>query len=192
MSFYLTSTHEIVSLIITVIIFESAFSRSSTACPSGYYCNAQVSTTTPLNCPQGYYCPQGTALNMIPCPVGTFGSRLNLQSVGGCAMCTAGSYCSATGLTYPSGNCTAGFYCASGSESRFGQTAFVSNQTCPIGSYCPTGSSVPSACPPGTYNPSRGKRAITECLDCPPGSYCGTFIQSWQIRVAPPQSRVAL
>ena len=149
-----------------------------TICPPGFYCNAQISTSTPLNCPLGYFCPPGTGLNIQPCPLGTFGEKPNLRTVDECSLCSAGSFCSSTGLSSPTGKCSAGFYCPQASESSFGQTVYALNLTCPVGSYCPSGSAIPSACPPGTYNPSRGKHAITECLDCPPGSYCSLFNMS--------------
>lgn len=45
---------------------------------------------------------------------------------------------------------------------------------CPTGSYCPISSESPSLCPIGTYNPVLGGSSIAlNCLDCPPGKYCG-------------------
>ena len=147
-------------------------------CPAGFYCNPAVSTIVPLACPRGYYCPAGTGLNWQKCPVGTYGGRVNLGSVGECAVCDGGMYCSVEGLPSPDGFCRAGFYCPAGSRNDVGLTSQSQNHTCPIGSYCPRGSVVPAGCPPGTFNPSRGKHNVTECLDCTPGSFCGLWNMS--------------
>jgi hypothetical protein len=49
---------------------------------------------------------------------------------------------------------------------------WTGNLTCPRGSYCPEGSSVPVACPRGTYNSNFGQVSLGDCLDCPSGEYC--------------------
>jgi len=43
---------------------------------------------------------------------------------------------------------------------------------CNPGYYCPLGTSVQIPCPAGTYNPSQGKSALTDCIACTAGSYC--------------------
>ena len=146
-----------------------------TACPPGYYCDSQISTVSYLDCPMGYYCPIRTGLNWTACPVGKYGSRLNLMFEDDCTGCDAGKYCSRTALTKPVGNCSAGFYCPEGSENSWGRTIDAGNHTCPRGSFCPAGSAVPSACPPGTYNPSEGMASQAQCLSCTPGSYCDRY-----------------
>ena len=153
---------------------ETGLSECKT-CPAGFYCDPSVSTVVPLACPQGYYCPAGTALNWQACPVGTFGGRTNLNSVSECEVCNAGSYCSRAGLTHPNGVCAAGYFCPVGSQNGFGLTSLAEKHVCPTGSFCPVASPYPSPCPPGTYNPSRGKHNVTECLDCSPGSFCGLY-----------------
>lgn len=46
---------------------------------------------------------------------------------------------------------------------------------CPIGSYCPISSQAPTLCPIGSYNPVTGGSSIAlNCLNCPPGKYCGS------------------
>lgn len=64
-------------------------------------------------------------------------------------------------------NCQAGYYCPLGSTS-------ITQTICPVGHYCLAGSGVPTPCPRGTYNPSTGKTALSQCLTCPVGSYCET------------------
>ena len=145
------------------------------SCPAGYYCDSSYSTSTYRSCPQGYYCPQGTGANWLQCPVGTFGGRLNLQSSLDCSICTAGSYCGTATLIAPTASCSAGYYCPPGSQDSHGKTSTSSSHVCPPGSYCPTGSGLPLACVPGTFNNATGKTSITECTDCTRGSYCGTY-----------------
>ena len=43
---------------------------------------------------------------------------------------------------------------------------------CPAGSYCPTGSPLPTPCEVGTYSNTEGLEAQSNCTDCDPGSYC--------------------
>ncbi|KAF8822161.1 hypothetical protein IE077_000906 [Cardiosporidium cionae] len=43
-----------------------------------------------------------------------------------------------------------------------------------MGHWCPQGSSLPTACPLGTYNPTAGGAYALHCLRCPAGFYCPT------------------
>ena len=43
---------------------------------------------------------------------------------------------------------------------------------CPNGSYCPKGTPAPVQCPKGTYQPSRGKVRVEDCVACDPGKFC--------------------
>lgn len=43
-----------------------------------------------------------------------------------------------------------------------------------LGHYCPKGTLKAVACPVGTYNPSIGISAKSECLNCTSGMYCGS------------------
>ena len=76
--------------------------------------------------------------------------------------CTAGSYCSSTGLAAPTGLCAPGFWCPTGSTTG-------SANLCPVGSSCPLGTAVPVPCGPGAYGPSAG---LASCLACPSRNYC--------------------
>ncbi len=40
------------------------------------------------------------------------------------------------------------------------------------GYYCPTQSQQPTPCPIGTFSGASGNRALSDCLQCTPGSYC--------------------
>lgn len=63
-------------------------------------------------------------------------------------MCPNGTYCGVVGMAVATG--------------------------CPPGSYCPTGSTVPIACPKGSYSNQGGLRNSTDCTSCTPGYYCAT------------------
>ena len=139
-------------------------------CPAGHYCDSASSTTTYFDCAQGFYCPASTGVDSIPCPAGTYGSRTNLGDVSECTSCTAGQYCSLTGLSEPNGLCSAGYYCPAGSTDSFGTT--TESHVCPAGFYCEAGSELPTACAHGSYNPDEGATSIVGCLACPAGYYC--------------------
>ena len=112
-------------------------------------------------CPAGYYCDLGTT-NPSPCPIGTFSSNTGLTNSTECVPCTAGSYCSTSGLDAVTGPCKAGYYCPTGSSSN------VEN-ICPVGYHCPSGSSEPQLCDPGSYSLENG---LSSCNPCPAGYYC--------------------
>jgi hypothetical protein len=58
---------------------------------------------------------------------------------------------------------------------------------CPAGSYCQEGSVAPTPCPPGRYNPEKGKISSNDCLACPPGFICPSFgiIDNTQMQACP-------
>lgn len=43
---------------------------------------------------------------------------------------------------------------------------------CPNGSYCPTGTPAPVQCLKGTYQPSKRKTRVEDCVGCDPGKFC--------------------
>ena len=43
---------------------------------------------------------------------------------------------------------------------------------CPVGHYCPTGTSSPQQCPKGTYSNGTGLQAESDCTSCHAGEYC--------------------
>eukprot|EP00347_Sterkiella_histriomuscorum_P024400 403331247 len=166
--------------------------RSSTIddcepCPPGYYCPNDAALKKILTCPEGYYCIQGSAAG-VTCPIGFYcpsGSNTPIP-------CSAGMYCGTTGLISPSGKCTAGYYCTYESVSpttvsatqgsaacadyesllcKRGSTIATQN-SCPMGSYCPEGSSVPTACPIGTYSNKTNIVAESDCTPCDAGKFC--------------------
>ena len=76
-----------------------------------------------------------------------------------------------SGLTAPTGLCDAGYVCVSGANSSR-PTDMVTGYECLAGYYCPEGSAQDTKCPAGTYSNGLGLENVTECVDCPPGSYC--------------------
>jgi hypothetical protein len=98
----------------------------------------------PEICRPGFYCPAGISnYTATPCPSGTYSDEEGLKIASECHnvclvayiyilidyvvfdlifcdmcvfQCTAGSYCSSTGLTQPEGECSPGYYCAFGAK----------------------------------------------------------------------------
>ena len=68
-----------------------------------------------------------------------------------------------------SGECNPGFFCLEGASSPNNPTTTASSGPCPIGKYCPRGTSYPLGCPPGSYMNSTGQ---DRCFDCIAGFYC--------------------
>ncbi len=58
--------------------------------------------------------------------------------------------------------CTAGYFCYGDPDQN----------PCVAGYYCPAGTSMPTACPAGTYQPKTLQSAVSACLACPAGDYC--------------------
>jgi hypothetical protein len=150
-------------------------STTPTTCPATYYCpGAQGS---PLPCFLGTYCPDGTA-NPMACPLG----YIQIASVNGtishlgtldtaCEMCAAGKYGNdpnrllcypgIEGYVYYGG--TTGPYPANVTSDR--------GEPCPAGYYCPTNSSVATACPVGKYNSLTKQTSVASCTNCAAGTY---------------------
>ena len=51
-------------------------------------------------------------------------------------------------------------------------TTFTGNDVCPVGYYCPNGTSYPVPCPVGTYSVNPGLGDVAECVPCPQGRWC--------------------
>ncbi|XP_040546472.1 zonadhesin-like isoform X6 [Gallus gallus] len=149
-------------------------------CPAGYFCNGSGARTPEL-CPAGYFCLPGTNFSTEhPCPKGTFGPRTGATSDSDCEPCPAGMYCSAPGLSQPSGFCYSGYHCAKGAISptpfkhrvEFAGPVLPGNDICPAGHFCPNGTENPMPCPPGSFSAARGLQAEEQCQPCPAGRYC--------------------
>ncbi|PFH32688.1 GCC2 and GCC3 domain-containing protein [Besnoitia besnoiti] len=151
-------------------------------CRGGYFCLLHVAILNPTDlseaesvavaeaesgaategggrCPKGYYCPPGAR---VPLP------------------CRAGYQCGTLGLSAPRAPCNAGYYCRQKAQSA-SPPAPPDATSCPSqdlygpctpGHFCPAGSRVPEACPPGTYLTFPLGKSIADCLPCPGGRYC--------------------
>ncbi|XP_072282810.1 uncharacterized protein [Pyxicephalus adspersus] len=150
-------------------------------CSEGYYCAAQSSNMT--ICPEGYYCPKTTEYYaQYPCPPGTFSGIRGATNVGTCQPCTPGRFCSRPGLEKPEGYCAPGWFCPAGSVSdkpthisespghTTSPTIFAEGDMCPVGTFCPEGSSYPIPCTPGKYCATPELSA--ESGPCDAGFYC--------------------
>ena len=129
----------------------SFHTRQGTACPSmisGYY--HDTSAHAAVLCPKGKYCAGGTTQSTIQsCPVTTFNPYLGAKSSDYCTPCPIGFICNdAAGTVDPT--------------------------VCPVGKYCPRGSSSGTNCPAGTFSNSEGLKQESDCSPCWAGSYCAT------------------
>ena len=52
------------------------------------------------------------------------------------------------------------------------QYEIFSGDECPVGNYCPEGSSSPTPCDPGFFNPATQQIDISDCQLCTAGYYC--------------------
>lgn len=146
----------------SVCEFDGTADETATVCSAGYYCLAGSTYTIPESSTFGSMCAYGEF-----CPAGSSSAQ----------PCTGGKYCAKYQLAAVSGDCTAGFYCtAIGSRYTVIPADFASNRggICPIGKYCPTGTTTPQDCPVGTYSASTGLTASTDCYTCPAGYFCST------------------
>ncbi|XP_036070832.1 sushi, von Willebrand factor type A, EGF and pentraxin domain-containing protein 1-like [Oryzias melastigma] len=124
----------------------------------------------PRLCERGFYCPSGSA-KQRPCPSGTYGNMSGLSEEAQCVLCDPGMYCKETGSIFPTGPCDAGFVCVRG-VSEASPSDSLRGFSCPLGHFCPVGTSVPKACPKGTFSDQRGLVDDSECQSCIPGFYC--------------------
>lgn len=64
-----------------------------------------------------------------------------------------------------------GHYCSLGATEP-GPISQDFGDLCPLGHFCPEGSSAPVPCPAGTYLAEKGAPSWSYCSPCPPGQYC--------------------
>ena len=147
-------------------------------CPQGYYCS-NVTGYLQAICPVNYYCPPNTT-NPIACTTGEYcpaGSKFPIKCVAGqisvrssgnlvCETCPAGTY-STSGLNTACQTCEAGYVCLEGTNAQYPwDVDYHNGYKCPPGAYCPAGSSKPTYCAKGTYNPLEGQSQSKVCLLC--------------------------
>jgi hypothetical protein len=88
-----------------------------------------------------------------------------------CTPCLGGYYCPSVGMVTPVDFCEAGFFCKQGANISAPDQGDDAN-ICPMGHYCPLGTSAPQQCAKGTYNNGTGLQSSGDCIDCPAGEYC--------------------
>jgi hypothetical protein len=136
--------------------------QATTPCTAGFYCPSN-GTAARVACEPGTFCPQGSssAAGGGVCQAGSFCPRGSSAPV----PCTAGAFCSESGLSAPSGNCTGGVYCPIGSSNQTG------SGLCPAGLYCPS-SSPAQACTAGYFCSAVGASAEARDGPCAIGAFC--------------------
>ncbi|XP_070552128.1 fibrillin-2-like [Ptychodera flava] len=162
-------------------------------CTLGHFC--EYASVSPIDCPTGTYMPYGEDSNgvvigepagyqfdCLPCPGGSYCGNATYDPVEcgtgfyskdgqyDCVTCQIGHYCDNTTTSetdmLTNKRCPAGKYCLAGLHS-------VNDATdCTKAHYCPEATVEELNCPVGTYNPSLGLGAVTECLPCDAGAYC--------------------
>ncbi|EDO27560.1 predicted protein, partial [Nematostella vectensis] len=175
--------------------------QDCSVCSSGFYCDdrglsvpktcttvsllCDINFTTSRNplqvftgydyggvCPPGYYCLKGTReATQYPCPNGTYNDQWGRVQMSECLACPGGKACTGVGLKYWTGVCRAGHYCKGGSTTPTPDDGVTGN-VCPIGKHCPTGSSEPKDCAPGTFRQNTKLRKEQDCWPCKGGKYC--------------------
>jgi len=167
------------------------------ACASGFYCPS-LGLDYQIECPIGYKCPSGSLSAAEICPIGTYQDMKNQAS---CKDCPVGHKCNATGMTSPI-QCGTGKYqpytnqsvcipCIPGQICTSNINQYPANcslgswadpslggdepgdcVSCPQGHYCPTGTTVPINCIPGTFMTGLGGSSPLDCSTCTTGHFC--------------------
>jgi hypothetical protein len=169
-----------------------------TACPRGNYCPEGTGAALPT-CPRGTFNPilmLSAQSECQSCTPGKFCDQPGLQAVTG--DCEAGFYCpggaadrfgrfrnessgdvcdprdNGTGLVPPNNVTLTQWAIAvsGGSPLLDFFTNRAGPRVCPLGHYCPAGSSSPQACQAGTFQPVEGATHRNACELCTSGSYC--------------------
>lgn len=116
--------------------FCPAGSSAPTPCTPGFHCPSP-NMSTPAPCPPGTQAPVAGATACAPCAPGTFSSGPATGTLA-CAYCAPGTQ--SVGGAAACAPCNAGYFCGGGTPGPWGVR-------CGAGNYCPTGSTVPQACP---------------------------------------------
>lgn len=147
----------------------SGLEKPTAKCAAGWYCVSGAYVDKPMDldnftsgdcvcprnatggeCPPGYFCPEGSDL---PKP------------------CTDGYYCAGTRNANVTSLCSPGYYCTKRAWKPKPDDG-VTGDICPIGRYCPWGTSIPFKCKRGTFSNSTGNSREDQCQNCTAGSYC--------------------
>ena len=130
--------------------YSTGSATQCTPCSDGSTCSQGSSSATEINCPGGFFCTSADVGGDVqvtwpkPCPPGTYSNS------GATTSCT---------------QCLQGYYCP-------GNTIDYREFPCPPGHYCTAGSSLPTPCNAGKYNPDWMSNSVAACLDCGAGYFC--------------------
>jgi len=98
----------------------------------------------------------------VACSPGTYNSQFNAATQADCLQCPPGKYCKGGEQSF-TGLCDKGYICTGGQSTPTPTNTFTKDDyspsrsgPCPVGNYCPTGSSFPIPCPVGTYQDLTG------------------------------------
>ena len=144
-------------------------------CPQGYYC--PPGSFLPEICPMGAYCPEATEFP-IKCPPGSYSYDVGLVDARQCLPCPNGTYCLEGEIV---GDCLCGFICRHSSARPDPDYEDSRGGICPLGHYCPAGTTEAIPCSNGTLGYQPGLCSQSECLPCRAGFYC----ESWSILPIP-------
>jgi sugar lactone lactonase YvrE len=141
-----------------------AFDASSGALSTLYVADMQNNVVrkvqlTPAWCDPGFYCPLRSSMpnGTGSCAAGTYCNGVSTTPL----ICPAGLWCGAqTSSASGSGLCQTGYFCPAGSPNS---TMF----RCPLGTFCPPGSSAAFPCAAGSFCASSASQVA-----CTAGSYC--------------------
>ncbi|EDO40914.1 predicted protein, partial [Nematostella vectensis] len=143
-------------------------------CTEGYYCEGGGNTRVTAPCCEGSYCPPRQSVckpNEYNC---TLGHKCPLGSPEP-VRCDSGRYQDETGQSSCK-VCPAGFFC----DNRQAPVVLYNNSTCPVGHYCPEGTTFAQEfpCPVGTFSNTEGLKVKESCSPCPGGFYCDELAQT--------------
>ena len=139
-------------------------------CPGGSYCPLGAVVSIP--CLAGHYCPEGSS-EPEKCPAGTLGlvdgPAGKASAATACQLCPAGTGSSLDRLSCEA--CEAGYVCLGGTHSSQPTEDEHNGYVCPVGYYCPEGSSEELPCPPGFYAANTMTTLLSGCTPCQANSY---------------------
>ena len=120
-----------------------------------------------------------------PCSPGYYNGIIKKSDPTDCLDCPAGYFCPGLAYQGPPLACRQGYYCEANSYLEYNddETNQVKTKICRIGTYCPSSSGSPKACPAGQYCDQ--DRLATPTNNCAEGYFCsGSAIKARPTTVA--------
>eukprot|EP00826_Nyctotherus_ovalis_P040470 TRINITY_DN3998_c0_g4_i3.p1 TRINITY_DN3998_c0_g4~~TRINITY_DN3998_c0_g4_i3.p1 ORF type:complete len:803 (+),score=116.19 TRINITY_DN3998_c0_g4_i3:2604-5012(+) len=138
-------------------------------CPAGTYNDFSVEASECAKCPAGSKCSSTGTITPTLCSPGEYSA----EGASDCTVCEDGYFCPEPGISKEhmesSFKCYAGMFCSATAPKDIYPK--LSKHGCTEGKYCPEGTLKEIDCPPGTYNPFKGRESIEECIVTPAGHY---------------------